>query len=80
MTTQNDSQTVSSINKPLASPTPKQIKDLRKSIHITQGQASNLMHVSMSSYYRWENGKVEMPYGYWELFQIKAQMVKDGNL
>ena len=66
------------IPKVLVAPTPKQIKDLRKSIHITQERASNLLHVTVVTFYRWETGKINMPYGYWELFSIKCQMIKDG--
>ena len=77
MSTQNDDINVTRIKKPMVPPTPEQIKKLRKSIHITQQEASNLLHVSASSYYRWENGVIEMPYGYWELFFIKALIAKD---
>jgi len=75
MTTQNNDEF---IPKLLKAPTPKQIKDMRKSIKITQDRASNLLHVSTITYFRWETGKIEMPYGYWELFSIKCQMIKDG--
>ena len=62
------------------SPEPKQIKDLRMSTKLTQDKAANLLHTPLRTYQRWERGTSKMAYPIWELFLIKAQMVKDGNL
>jgi DNA-binding transcriptional regulator YiaG len=61
-------------------PEPKQIKDLRMSINYTQEQSSSLLHVPVRTYQRWEQGTSKMAYPIWELFLIKAQMVREGHI
>ena len=64
----------------IKSPEPKQIKDLRVSINFTQEQSAAMLHTPIRTYQRWERGVSKMAYPIWELYIIKAQMVRDGNL
>ena len=45
--------------KELLEPTPKEIRDLRLSIDLTQEQAGNLLHVSTRHFRRWETGNTQ---------------------
>tara|TARA_R110002020_G_scaffold11313_3_gene42667 strand:+ start:389 stop:607 length:219 start_codon:yes stop_codon:yes gene_type:complete len=63
--------------KELKSPTPKEIRDMRNSIDLTQEQAGNLLHVSTRHYRRWELGKQIMHLAYWELFTAKIRVLKN---
>jgi hypothetical protein len=40
--------------------------------------AANLLHANKRTWQRWENGTTPMPYAYWELFAIKAEMIRTG--
>jgi|TARA_R110000796_G_scaffold93083_1_gene197491 DNA-binding transcriptional regulator YiaG len=61
----------------LKPPTPKEIKDLRVSINLTQDQAGNLLHVSTRHFQRWEQGLSVMHLAYWELFTAKIRVLKN---
>jgi DNA-binding transcriptional regulator YiaG len=62
--------------KQLLEPTPKEIRDLRLSIDLTQDQASNLLHVSSRQYRRWETGEAKMHLAFWELLSAKIKVLK----
>jgi DNA-binding transcriptional regulator YiaG len=62
--------------KQLLEPTPKEIRDLRLSIDLTQDQASNLLHVSSRHYRRWETGEAKMHLAFWELLSAKIKVLK----
>jgi DNA-binding transcriptional regulator YiaG len=54
-------------------PTPTEIKDARIRAHLTQAQASSLVHrKSQSRWAEWEAGKHAIDLGVWELFLIKS--------
>lgn len=59
-------------------PEPNEIKDLRKLLGLDAEKASSLMHVNKRTWQRWERGDTPMPYAYWELFAIKAEMIRTG--
>lgn len=61
----------------LKPPTPKEIKDLRVSINLTQDQAGNLLHVSTRHFQRWEQGLSVMHLAYWELLTAKVRVLKN---
>ena len=61
----------------LKQPEPKDIKDLRLSIDLTQEQAGNLLHVNSRHFRRWEIGESKMPLAYWELFTVKIRVLKN---
>ena len=63
--------------KELKPPTPKEIRDMRNSIDLTQEQAGNLLHVSTRHFQRWEQGKQTMHLAYWELFTAKIRVLKN---
>jgi|TARA_R110000803_G_scaffold169351_1_gene232344 DNA-binding transcriptional regulator YiaG len=60
----------------LKHPTPKEVKDTRTSIDLSQAQAGNLLHVSERHFSRWEHGTAKMPLAYWELFMVKVRVLK----
>jgi len=60
----------------LKAPEPKDIKDLRKSVNLTQQKAAELLHSTLRTFQRWEYGTTKMPHAYWELFAIKIEMLK----
>jgi len=62
--------------KILNSPTPKQIKDLRKSLRLSTEDAGNLLHISARTFQRYERGNTKMPLAYWELFELKCRVIK----
>tara|TARA_R100000988_G_scaffold16182_1_gene7988 strand:+ start:1423 stop:1644 length:222 start_codon:yes stop_codon:yes gene_type:complete len=57
-------------------PQPKEIKDMRLSIELSQEQAGNLLHVNGRHFRRWEVGESKMPLAYWELFTVKVRVLK----
>ena len=57
----------------LKHPTPKEIKDLRLSIDLSQEQAGGLLHINGRHFRRWEIG--QMPLAYWELFTVKVRVM-----
>jgi DNA-binding transcriptional regulator YiaG len=56
----------------LKSPSPDQIKTLRKALGYTQKEAAELVHVSSRAWQLWEAGDRKMPANVWELSLIKA--------
>ena len=62
--------------KELKSPSPKEIRDMRNSINLTQEQAGNLLHVSTRHFRRWELGNQTMHLAYWELLSAKIKVLK----
>ena len=63
--------------KELKPPTPKEIRDMRNSIDLTQEQAGTLLHVSTRHFQRWEQGLAIMHLAYWELFTVKIRVLKN---
>jgi DNA-binding transcriptional regulator YiaG len=63
--------------KELKPPTPKEIRDIRNSIDLTQEQAGNLLHVSARHFQRWEQGLAIMHLAYWELLTAKIRVLKN---
>jgi DNA-binding transcriptional regulator YiaG len=56
----------------LKSPSPDQIKTVRKALGYTQKEAAELAHVSLRAWQLWEAGDRKMPANVWELSLIKA--------
>lgn len=56
----------------LKSPSPDQIKTVRKALGYTQKEAAELAHVSLRAWQLWEAGDRKMPANVWELNLIKA--------
>ena len=54
------------------SPTPAQVRAWRDSAHLTQQQAAELLHTSLSAYQQWEYGTRPMHPAFWELARIKT--------
>ena len=63
--------------KELKSPSPKEIRDMRNSINLTQEQAGNLLDVSTRHFRRWELGNQTMHLAFWELFTAKIRVLKN---
>jgi len=63
--------------KELKPPSPKEIRDMRNSINLTQEQAGNLLHVSTRHFRRWELGNQTMHLAFWELFTVKIRVLKN---
>jgi len=76
MTSQFQHLQESKMGKILKAPEPKEIKDLRTSVQLTQQKAAELLHSNLRTFQRWEYGTTKMPYAYWELFAIKIEMLK----
>lgn len=58
-------------------PAPEVVAAWRKAAGVTQAEAAALVHVTGPAWARWEctdpRRHRSMPYGLWELFNIKAQ-------
>ena len=54
-------------------PTKEQIKALRLQKGLTQEQAAEIMHVTTSTWQKWEQGINPMMAALWELFLIKTE-------
>ena len=64
-------------------PTQYQIFDLRESIDepkLLQHHAAQLIKSNLSTYQKWESGKVAMHPGLWELLQIKISQLVAGKI
>jgi DNA-binding transcriptional regulator YiaG len=60
-------------NGAVRQPTPAEIKDARVRAHLTQTQASVLVHrASHTRWSEWEAGKHHIDLAVWELFLIKS--------
>ena len=60
----------------LPTPTPEQIKRLRKLSGLTQQQAALLVHAHDGAAWRkWESGTYSIPLATWELFLIKTDQL-----
>jgi len=55
-----------------ASPTPEEIRDLRKSLKLSQTAAAVVVHSTLRTWQDWEAGIARMHPGLWELFRLKA--------
>lgn len=54
-------------------PTPKEIKQVRKAADLTQTAAAALIHSTLRTWQDWEAGIAKMHPGLWELFLIKTK-------
>ena len=54
-------------------PTPQEIKKARAYAGLTLQQAANLVHVSLNTWQKWEDGRTKMSETAWELFLIKTK-------
>lgn len=52
-------------------PSPKEIRDRRKSAGLTQLAAGRLVHVTSRTWQAWELGTHPMGLALWELFNLK---------
>jgi len=55
-------------------PTSKQIKWVRQSAQLTQTEAANIIHKTLSHWQKLESGTYEISMSDWELFLIKTNM------
>lgn len=53
-------------------PTPEQIKQMRKAAGLSQTAAAVLIHSTLRTWQDWEAGIAKMHPGLWELFLIKT--------
>lgn len=51
---------------------PKDIFSARKSLGLTQAEASKIIHVSTRTWQQWESGERKIHQAFWELFVIKT--------
>ena len=58
----------------MKSPTPDEIKGIRKKFGWTQAEAAVLVHVTLRAWQWWESAQRTMPIGLWELLLIKAEL------
>ena len=58
---------------------PEDIISARKSIGLTQAEASKIIHVSIRTWQQWESGERKMHRAFWELFVIKTGYKKQVN-
>lgn len=56
----------------MTQPTPAQIRAARELAGKTQLQASQLVHVDLRTWRRWELGEVAINLAAWELFGLKT--------
>lgn len=57
----------------MPTPTPEQIRNLRKAASLTQAQAGALLHTSWRTWQDWERGERSMHPAFWELATIKLK-------
>lgn len=62
-------------------PTSKQIRKLRKDVGLTQSEAAQLVNAPLRTWQNWETEEGTIPHrkmhpGFWELFKIKVQELK----
>ena len=60
-------------------PSPKEIKQARSALGLTQAQAGALIDASARAWRSWEADFRVMPPAKWELFQLKTKGSRDGN-
>lgn len=58
----------------MKTPSPTEIKALRKAHKLTQTQAANMIYKALRTWQQWERGDREMDGAFWELFKIKCSM------
>lgn len=56
----------------IASPSPGEVRALRKAARLTQTEAGKLVHVGLRAWQQWEAGERSMHSAFWELFIIKT--------
>ena len=62
----------------MKSPSPKEIKDARERLGLTQTQASVIIGATLRAWQYWEAGERKMDQAKWELFLIKTGLMKFG--
>lgn len=60
----------------IESPSPLQIRELRKSLNLSQTDASKIIYCSLRGWQQWEAGERKMHPAFWELFKIKTLISK----
>lgn len=58
---------------PPASPSPEQIRDMRKLAGLTQKAAADVVYSALRSWQQWEAGDRGMPAAAWALFLIRTR-------
>lgn len=61
----------------MRSPTPEQIRHLRRKVGLTQAACAALVCSTAQSWQRWESGATPMHPGLWKLFRIEVGMALD---
>ncbi len=60
----------------MKSPTAKQIASAREKAGLSRIQAAELIYKSVRTWEKWEMGERPMDAAFFELFQIKADLIK----
>jgi putative transcriptional regulator len=58
-------------SNPTSNPSPKEIITARQAAQLTQTEAGQLIHASLTAWQKWEAGERHMHPAFWELFKIK---------
>jgi putative transcriptional regulator len=58
-------------SNPASNPSPKEIAAARAAAQLTQTEAGQLIHASLTAWQKWEAGERHMHPAFWELFKIK---------
>ena len=54
--------------------TKQELKSYRQAKNLTQAQMAALIHVPTRTFERWEQGRSQIPAGYWELLHYKLDI------
>ena len=54
--------------------TKQELKSYRQAKNLTQAQMAALIHVPARTFERWEQGRSQIPAGYWELLHYKLDI------
>lgn len=61
-----------SLLREMSNPTPKEIRQARELVGLSQTAAAALISSTLRTWQDWEAGKARMHAGLWELFRIKT--------
>ena len=56
---------------------PETVINTRKSSGLTQGQAADMVHISIQAWQNYEYGKTPIPKATWQLFKVKIALLND---
>lgn len=65
---------------PSRNPTPEEIISARKAAGLTQTAAGGMVHTTCRVWQQWEAGERRMHPGFWELFLIKSNQIRENGV